>query len=367
MNINRPTLLLDEHKCKANIKRMVDRSKSLDVRLIPHYKTHQSITIGNWFTDLGVDAITVSSIKMAEYFALNGWKNISIAFPINILEIERINKIIALGVDLTLLSVSSESILELDDKIIGRANILIEMDAGYNRTGVPLASTEVINQIVTNVNASKNLKLYGLYCHPGNTYQSTSVDEIKLIWADAIKKLLKVKADLLVTNPDIKIRMGDTPGCTVVEDMKGVDEIGPGNFVFNDLVMNYLNVCPEEQIAVVMACPVVAKNEARNEVVIHGGAVHFSKDHLFDSEENKFFGEVVILDENGWSPIIDGIKLASISQEHGILKANRKVFQSIEVGDVIGVLPIHSCLTANLMKSYLTLSGQEINHLEKEF
>lgn len=367
MNIYCPTLLLDEHKCKANIKRMVDRSKFLEVKLIPHFKTHQSITIGKWFAGLGIDAITVSSIKMAEYFANNGWRNISIAFPINILEIERINRIIALGVDLTLLAVSSESILELDDKIIGTANILIEMDAGYNRTGVAVGSTGVINQIVTNVNTSKNLKLYGLYCHPGNTYHADSVDEIKLIWADAIKKVLQVKADLLGTNQDIMVRMGDTPGCTVVEDMQGIDEIGPGNFVFNDLVMNYLGVCSEEQIAVAMACPVVAKNKERNEIVIHGGAVHFSKDHLFDADENKFFGEVVILNEHGWSSIIEGIKLSALSQEHGILTAIPEVFDTIQEGDVIGVLPIHSCLTANLMKSYVTLEGKEILHLEKEF
>lgn len=367
MDIYRPTLLLDEQKCKANIQRMVDRSKSLDVKLIPHFKTHQSITIGKWFTDLGIEAITVSSIKMAEYFAMNGWKNITIAFPVNVLEIETINKIIALDVDLTLLVVSSASILALDEKIIGNANILIEMDAGYNRTGVAVENTEVVNQIVKNVNDSKNLKLYGLYCHPGNTYHTDSVNAIKSIWADAIKKLLQVKTSLSATNPIIKIRIGDTPGCTVVEDMNGIDEIGPGNFVFNDLVMNYLNVCTEEQIAVAVACPVVAKNEARNEIVIHGGAVHFSKDHLFDSEEHKFFGEVVILEENGWSQIIDGVKLSSVSQEHGILSANKEFFESIEVGDTIGILPIHSCLTANLMKSYQTLSGEKINHLEKVF
>lgn len=367
MEIYRPTLLLDEEKCKANINRMVARSKSLEVKLIPHFKTHQSIKIGSWFADVGVEAITVSSIKMAEYFALNGWKNITIAFPVNVLEIAKINKIIALGVDLTLLAESSISILALDEKIEGDANILIEVDTGYNRTGVAVEDTQVVNQVVKSVNAAKSLNLYGLYCHPGNTYHSNSVNEIKMIWEDAIKKLLRLKTSLTASNPTIKIRMGDTPGCTVVEAMQGVDEIGPGNFVFNDLVMNYLNVCTEEQISVAVACPVVAKNEARNEIVIHGGAVHFSKDHLFDANEQKFFGEVVVIQEAGWSSIIDGIKLSALSQEHGILSANKEVFESIEIGDVIGVLPIHSCLTANLMKSYLTLTGEEINHLEKEF
>jgi D-serine deaminase-like pyridoxal phosphate-dependent protein len=367
MNISCPTLLLDEQKCKANIKRMLDRSKSLNVKLIPHFKTHQSTTIGRWITDLGIDAITVSSLKMAEYFAINGWRDITVAFPVNVLEIDRINRIVDLGVNLTLLIVSSESVLELDEKIVGSANILIEMDAGYNRTGIPVENIDLIKSIVSAINSSENLSFYGLYCHTGNTYHADSVEEIKSIWADAISKLVAVKTELIETNPSLILRMGDTPGCTVVEDMNGIDEIGPGNFVFNDLVMNYLGVCSEDQIAVVMACPVVAKNAERNEIVIHGGGVHFSKDHLFDVDEHKFFGEVVILNENGWSPIIEGIKLTALSQEHGILTAVPDVFDTIEVGDVIGVLPIHSCLTANLMKSYLTLNGQEIKHLEKEF
>ena len=367
MNISCPTLLLDEQKCKTNIERMLDRSKLLDVKLFPHFKTHQSIEIGEWFSALGIQAITVSSLKMAEYFANNGWRDITVAFPVNVLEIERINRIIDLGVDLTLLIVAPDVVSKLDDQIVGRAKILIEMDAGYNRTGVPVEEIDMIKAIVSNINSAENLGFYGLYCHPGNTYHASSVEKIKSIWADVKSKLVGVKAKLIEINPTLKLRMGDTPGCTVVEDMNGIDEIGPGNFVFNDLVMNYLGVCAEDQIAVAMACPVVAKNKERNEIVIHGGAVHFSKDHLFDSDENKFFGEVVILNENGWSPIIEGIKLVTLSQEHGIMSVNSEIFNSIEVGDVIGVLPIHSCLTANLMKSYLTLDGKWINHLEKEF
>jgi D-serine deaminase-like pyridoxal phosphate-dependent protein len=196
-------------------------------------------------------------------------------------------------------------------------------------------------------------------------YQSNSVEEIRQIWTAGIKKVNEVKQSLGQLGEGLKIRMGDTPGCTIVENFEGVDEIGPGNFVFYDLVMNYLNVCSDDEIAVAVACPVVAKNAERYEIIIHGGAVHFSKDHLFDGQEQKFFGEVVILEEEGWSSIIEGIKLSSLSQEHGILKASAEIFETIEVGDVLGILPIHSCLTANLMKSYLTFEGQIINHLEK--
>ena len=131
--------------------------------------------------------------------------------------------------------------------------------------------------------------------------------------------------------------------------------------------MNYLNVCDESDIAVAVACPVVAKNESDLRLVVHGGAVHFSKDHLFGDKEQKFFGEMVILTNEGWSSIIPDAKLISVSQEHGIIQVDADTFQEIQVGDVVGVLPIHSCLTANLLKEYHTFDGKMYEHLEKVF
>ena len=35
------------------------------------------------------------------------------------------------------------------------------------------------------------------------------------------------------------------------------------------------------------------------------------------------------------------------------------------IGYLVGIVPVHSCLTANLMKGYLTLEGEEIDHMER--
>ncbi|MFP4059012.1 MAG: hypothetical protein ACLFUC_00845 [Bacteroidales bacterium] len=65
MEITSPTLLIDEQKCRANIEKMALRAQKNKVLFRPHFKTHQSATIGNWYRDHGVTAITVSSVKMA--------------------------------------------------------------------------------------------------------------------------------------------------------------------------------------------------------------------------------------------------------------------------------------------------------------
>ena len=80
--IEKPTLILDPTICRANIQRMAERAKRNNVKFRPHSKTHQSAMVSEWFREVGVDAITVSSVEMATYFAENGWKDITIAFTV---------------------------------------------------------------------------------------------------------------------------------------------------------------------------------------------------------------------------------------------------------------------------------------------
>jgi D-serine deaminase-like pyridoxal phosphate-dependent protein len=58
--------------------------------------------------------------------------------------------------------------------------------------------------------------------------------------------------------------------------------------------------------------------------------------------------------------MIPNAYLASLSQEHGVIQADAALCQQVRPGDVLAVLPVHSCLTAHLMHCYLTLRGEEI-------
>ncbi|MBA4322394.1 MAG: alanine racemase, partial [Odoribacter sp.] len=86
--IIKPSLILDESRCRKNIASMAEKARLSGVVFRPHFKTHQSSEIGEWFIHEGVDSITVSSVTMAKYFAGKGWSNITIAFPLNLREVE---------------------------------------------------------------------------------------------------------------------------------------------------------------------------------------------------------------------------------------------------------------------------------------
>jgi len=55
--------------------------------------------------------------------------------------------------------------------------------------------------------------------------------------------------------------------------------------------------------------------------------------------------------------------VSGLSQEHGIIHAGRQLMNRTKIGDLIGIIPVHSCLTANLMKGYQTLEGEEVDHM----
>ena len=111
-----------------------------------------------------------------------------------------------------------------------------------------------------------------------------------------------------------------------------------------------------------MACPVVARHSERNELVIYGGAVHFSKDSIHDKEGRQSFGQVVQNDGTGWGEMLHGAYLKKMSQEHGIVSAPDDILKVYAPGSIIKILPVHLCLTADNMKEYLTLSGRRIDH-----
>ena len=81
-----PTLLIHKEKAERNIRRMADKAKRSCVIIRPHFKTHQSVEVGELFRQQGINQITVSSVSMAQFFATHGWDDITLAFPVNLRE-----------------------------------------------------------------------------------------------------------------------------------------------------------------------------------------------------------------------------------------------------------------------------------------
>jgi D-serine deaminase-like pyridoxal phosphate-dependent protein len=296
---------------------------------------------------------------MANYFAEAGWNDITIAFSVNIPEIPEMNDL-AGRINLNLLIENKEGLDALQKHITWHTGVFIKIDTGYNRTGIESSRTSVIDELLEIIQKSPLLQFKGFLSHTGHTYQANSTHDIFSRHFDALLKMKALKIRYISEWPELIISLGDTPSCSICENFDGIDEIRPGNFVFYDLMQFKLGSCKLTDIAIRMVCPVIAVHPSRNEVVIYGGAIHFAKDSIINIDGKPLFGRIIINDGDKKILLDEKNYLHALSQEHGILKITPRDLNYFRPGDLIEIIPVHACLTANLMREYLTTEGEII-------
>lgn len=362
-SIHQPTLLLDENKARKNLALLNEKILSQGIQFRPHFKTHQSAEIGEWFREIGIKKITVSSIEMAIYFADHGWDDIFIAFPVNILQIEEIIEL-SKRIHLSLLFEDITTVSFIDKHVSCQISGWIKIDTGANRCGLKKNQFEKIIELANELEKSKNITLRGLITHAGHSYRYKTVEEINTVYDESLETLLVIKDQLYQLGfSNLAISVGDTPSSRLVLDFGNVDELRPGNFLFYDVQQLQAGVCQLEEIAVTVVCPVVAVHPEQNEVVIYGGAIHMSKDsHVWGSVQNAY-GLITLPAQNGWG--WDDKKvvgyLRSLSQEHGVIVMPDGIPEEVKPGSLVCVFPAHSCLTVQEMGKYTNLDGETIH------
>ncbi|MEA1885671.1 MAG: alanine racemase [Bacteroidota bacterium] len=359
-NITGPQLVIDRDKCLGNIEYMLQKAKDNNLIFRPHFKTHQSKIIGRWFKKYGVDRITVSSLKMAYYFANDGWQDILVGIAYNPREYPLYEKLSGrCRIQATVSCPETCRILAGQCRF--PLTVMIKIDTGYNRTGIRWDDTEGLRQSVKYLRSNNKIRIRGLMTHDGSTYGLNSRKKILEQYEKSVHRLnyCRENSDM----KDLEISIGDTPSASVVDNFNGIDELRPGNFIFYDL-MQYINgSCHFNKIAIVLLCPVIDIRPPSGTVVVHGGAVHFSKDNIVVNGK-KVYGMLAELDKNGWHRPKDETYISSLSQEHGIIDCpSNGLIKKVMPGDLLTIIPVHSCLTADCMESYMLTTGEIIDHM----
>ncbi|MEX0661732.1 MAG: alanine racemase [Balneolaceae bacterium] len=347
----RPIAIVDEVRCRKNIKNMVEKATKSNTVLRPHFKTHQSLEIGRWFREHGVTGITVSTPEMARYFAKDGWDDITLAFPFYPGQVEDVMEL-QKSCDIRLFVSDVETVSFVEKNLEKPIKILIEADAGYNRSGT--ADLTKIDTIIHAAKSSKFVQFYGFYSHDGDTYKVKGKKQIK----DKVERNYSLFAQLKEKYPNAKFCIGDTPSCCVMDDFRMVDEISPGNFIFFDWMQTNIGSCSINEIGLLVKVPIAQLKEKSDQLIVHGGAVHLSKDCI-TVDGVQTYGQPVYFDEDLIKPI-PGAYVTSLSQEHGIIQGAKQVIPHINSDNSVWICPVHSCLTANLFGHYQTSTGTTI-------
>ncbi len=354
-----PGLIINSTIARRNISRMAAKAKAGQVTFRPHFKTHQSTSIGEWFRGTGVSVITVSSVDMARHFAAAGWDDITIAIPAPLNELPVIDDL-AGKIQLHLLVDSPEAVLGLARRLHNPVQVWIKIDVGYHRCGMLWYDTENIIDLARQIDQNRNLHFQGILTHAGHTYHQPDRAAVLDTHNSSVQRLIELQQEMQAAGLETKISIGDTPGCTVANDFRGIDEIRPGNFIFYDLMQLQLGVCQPEDIAVAVRCPVIGIYPKRGEIAVHCGAVHLSKEGLKTGDGSIIFGCLATPSPDGWTSAVWEAPVINLSQEHGIVRCSADQMNDIAIGDYVTILPVHSCLTVNNYPSYVTTDGQTI-------
>ncbi|WP_415910206.1 alanine racemase [Oleiharenicola sp. Vm1] len=142
-----PCLVLERGKLAHNLARLAATAAIKGVRFRPHLKTAKSADIAHLAAPPPEGAITVSTLREAEYFAHHGWRDIFYAVGLGPGKLPRCTALARAGVDLAVMVDHAAAARALRTHARAervRFRALIEIDSGDRRGGLPPDSPELI-------------------------------------------------------------------------------------------------------------------------------------------------------------------------------------------------------------------------------
>ena len=254
-----PSLLIEQSRLESNIERMQARADDNRVALRPHVKTHKSIALASRQRNAGARGITVAKPSEAAVFVNEGFDDVRIAYPM--ISSHQLDEVCSLT-DRARLSFcvdTMEGATLASNHFAERgrvAEVLIEVDAGYGRCGLPDDDDGSV-QLAKEIADLPGLNVIGILTHAGHAYGGPTDDEsvdgrISRISAEERDRMLSFATKLyqsgasLPNREDFEISIGSTPSISKFSNrsVEGftVTEIRPGNYIFNDAIQVALGV-----------------------------------------------------------------------------------------------------------------------------
>ena len=345
-----PALLLDRAVLESNCKLMAARMASLGVRLRPHMKTAKSADVARIATAGHFGGITVSTLREARYFAQAGFNDILYAVGFVPSKLAQAAAIRDMGVDLCVLTdniAAARATGQGAAAIGGTFPVLIEIDTGDGRCGLPPESEELV-ALGQAIHESPGLELRGVLTHAGQSYHCTSPEAIRAV-AGQEREGVATAAGILrdAGLPCPVVSAGSTPTARHAANLEGVTEMRPGVYMFCDVDQALIGSCTWDHIAVSVLASVIGHNRHTKRIIVDAGGLAMSKDigpWEFDGETG--YGTVRAGDGGRRA---DRLHVASVSQEHGQLAVPGDAappWEEFPVGGRLRILPNHVCMTA---------------------
>ena len=358
-----PAAVLDLDVLERNVAAMAAKARALRVALRPHAKTHKCVEVARMQRDGGARGLTVATLPEARAFAEAGFDDITWAVPV---VPGRLGEVVDLARRLTFRvlvesDAAAEAVARAAREAGERLHVWLEVDSGQHRSGVdPLSPLAVA--LARRLAGDPHLHFDGILTHAGQGYGAA--DRAALVRAAAEERDVMVALAGRLRDagvPVVGVSIGSTPTMAVAEDLTGMTEIRPGNYVFNDFVQVANGVCTAEECALSVLATVISHQPGADHAVVDAGALALSKD----------LGPGDPARQKGYGPLLQGLaghavdaalRVRSVTQEHGVVAgaSPADVEGRLAVGETVRILANHSCLTSALHDAYVVVRGEEV-------
>jgi D-serine deaminase-like pyridoxal phosphate-dependent protein len=356
-----PSAIIDLQVLTRNARTMVERISQLGARLRPHVKTHKCVEAARIQVRGACGGITVSTLAEARFFAEAGFRDITYAVPIAPARLAAAAKLAGRIDRLTLLAdhpATVAAIASCARERQTRLSVMLKVDCGGGRAGIDPTHPDSL-ALAARLHSSEHIELSGILTHAGQSYACHNPDEIRAV-ARHEREVMVSFADRLrqAGTPVPEVSIGSTPTCMVIDDLHGITEVRPGNYLLFDAFQAAIGVCSPADIALTVLVTVIGSYPERSRIAIDGGALALSKDPGATHVDPEC-GYGVVLSADGRQSF-GNLRVTSLSQEHGLIRCTPAQAAALVPGTVLRIIPNHSCLSAAMFDRYYVLDGEEI-------
>lgn len=353
-----PSLLLDRSRLTRNLTRMQSTADAHDVALRPHGKTHKCSALAREQVAQGAVGLTVATLAEAEAFAEAGIRDLCIAYPV--VGEARYTRVLSLMASTNVsFCVDTEAGIRQASAFFANAerpaSVLLEIDVGHGRCGVPWNRTTVVDR-ARQIADAPGLRLAGILTHAGQAYHGPNDGEtpeaaLRRVAQHERDRMLDVAVRLAeadvpgVVAEDFTISVGSTPTLSQFENATRegfrITEIRPGNYVVNDAMQVALGAASLDDCALTVYSTVVSKrrNPSGGErLYIDAGKKVLTTD---TGAAGDTYG-TVLYNARYMRPHPHAV-VTGLSEEHGWMRVPGGATHG--VGDRLRLVPNHACVT----------------------
>ncbi|MCZ7488726.1 D-TA family PLP-dependent enzyme [Rhizobium rhizogenes] len=323
--ISTPMPVIDEDRLAANILKAQSYLDGHGKAFRPHIKTHKIPAIARQQLQAGAIGINCQKVSEAEIFADAGFDDILITF--NILGAAKLSRLKALNARIGRLSVVADSAAT----IAGLAGtfdaekplaVLVECDTGGKRCGVQTPEAALV--LAEKIDTAPGLVFKGILTYPAPG------------GAEKVESFIRETMALLAAKGiECPVRSsGGSPDFYAAHLVPSATEHRAGTYVYNDRAMLRAGHCAAGDLAMHVLATVVSR-PTPDRAVLDCGSKALTSDLLGFSEYGLIEG-------------YEGAKIISLSEEHAVVDLSGCTSGRPEIGDVVKVVPNHTCVVSNL-------------------